>query len=122
MTIWVHGHAKWLKDARAFAEQRRRYNLRMKRQEKMTVEEYHNEFPDCAICNNPETVVHHILLKGIGGSKVRDVKNNWVTLCNNCHLRAHGLRHPKLSKETLFEAKWKMEKKREEEYIFGGVN
>ena len=94
----------------------------------MTVDEYHREFPNCAICNYPETVVHHIILKGLGGSKVRDVKNNWVPLCSLHHKMAHFLiigrpiRNYRLSKQALFEAKIKMEKKREEEYVFGGVN
>jgi hypothetical protein len=89
----------------------------------MNVQEYHEEFSDCAICGkNKETVIHHILCRGMGGSRVRDVKNNWVTLCNNCHLRAHGLRHPKFSKEALFEAKIKMERERNREYVYGGSN
>ena len=88
----------------------------------MTIDQYHEEFPNCAVCNNPETVTHHILLKGIGGSKVRDAKNNWVVLCNNCHLQAHRLRQPYLTAAFLFQMKAKVEKKRRESYVFGGVN
>jgi len=88
----------------------------------MTIEEYHNEFRSCAVCGGLDTVVHHIIPKGIGGSKVRDVKNNWITLCNAHHLAAHRLRLPYLSKEFLFEMKVKVEKERRESYVFGGIN
>lgn len=90
----------------------------------MTIDEYHREFPNCAVCGNPETAVHHIIPKGMGGSKVRNAKNNWITLCDYHHRAAHGLFYKKLclSKTKLFEIKAKVEKKREEEYVFGGIN
>ena len=88
----------------------------------MTIQEYHEEFPNCAECGSPDTCIHHIIPKGMGGSKARDRRNIWIPLCNDAHMRAHRLKRPYLTKAKLFELKAKMEKKREEEYIYGGVN
>ena len=86
----------------------------------MTIDEYHREFPNCAICNYPETVIHHIVLKGMGGSRLRDVKGNWIPLCSIHHKMAHHLvMNRPLSPEELFIAKARLEKGKEEEIIFG---
>ena len=37
------------------------------------------------------TSIHHIRLKGMGGSKLLDHKENLIGLCGLCHRKAHGL-------------------------------
>jgi hypothetical protein len=34
--------------------------------------------------------VHHILLRGMGGSKMRDYLANLIALCRPCHAKCHG--------------------------------
>lgn len=75
----------------------------------MTIQEYHEEYPRCAVCGSYETEVHHIQPKGMGGSKARDRAWNWITLCRRHHEQAHRLRKPYLSKGTLFELKRRIE-------------
>lgn len=106
----------------AGAEQKAEKGMGQEDTEQMTIQEYHEEFPNCAVCGSPDTCTHHIDSKGMGGSKVRDQKNNWIPLCNHDHMRAHRLKKPYLTRTKLFELKAKMEKKRKEEYVFGGVN
>jgi len=85
----------------------------------MTINEYHREFPDCAMCLRLDTQVHHIQPKGMGGSKERDVPGNWITLCHSHHMAAHYRVQPYLSKEFLFEVKKRVERKKKEEVVFG---
>lgn len=86
----------------------------------MTIDEYRREYPNCAVCNYPETAIHHINPKGMGGSKIRDIKNNWLSLCDFHHRSAHHLiKNYYLNAQELFDAKIRVEKKKEEEIVFG---
>ena len=85
----------------------------------MTIDEYRREFPNCAICLRPGIEVHHIWPKGMGGSKERDIPENWISLCHSHHMAAHCRVEPYLSKEFLFEVKKRVERKKREEVVFG---
>jgi len=85
----------------------------------MTIDEYHREFPECAICLKLGIQVHHIWPKGMGGSKERDVQENWISLCYSHHMAAHYRKRPYLSKVFLLEAKKRVERKKREEIVFG---
>lgn len=39
----------------------------------------------CEICGAYATDIHHIERRGMGGSKHKDVPENLMALCRNCH-------------------------------------
>ena len=48
---------------------------------------------------------HHIILKGMGGSKKLDYFDNLILLCRDCHIKAHS---SLISKESLRKFKIKL--------------
>lgn len=39
----------------------------------------------CEICQQPANDIHHIDARGMGGSKQKDVIENLMAVCRNCH-------------------------------------
>ena len=50
----------------------------------------------CSSCKQPPDwrglAIHHKKLKGMGGSKLLDGRENLETLCGKCHAERHGIR------------------------------
>ena len=46
------------------------------------------DFICCEVCQAPANSVHHIVPRGMGGSKSRDVIENLMALCGKCHHEA----------------------------------
>ena len=40
----------------------------------------------CEICNETAVDIHHINPRGMGGSKTKDVIENLMALCRECHI------------------------------------
>lgn len=56
----------------------------------------------CEWCfERPMDNIHHIILKGMGGSKKLDYAENLIGLCLTCHKAAHGLVRPTLEASEL---------------------
>jgi 5-methylcytosine-specific restriction endonuclease McrA len=67
------------------------------------------DFIPCEVCQAQANSVHHIVPRGMGGSKSRDVIENLMALCGKCHHEADF--GTNLSKEYLVEVhKTKMKK------------
>jgi 5-methylcytosine-specific restriction endonuclease McrA len=47
----------------------------------------------CEDCGAQAVDVHHIVSRGMGGSRIRDVASNLKALCRVCHDRTHGVKH-----------------------------
>ena len=58
-----------------------------------------SDFIPCEKCGVKAVDIHHIIPKGMGGSKTKDVIENLISLCRDCHNKAHD---NKISKEELF--------------------
>jgi len=58
----------------------------------------HGEFIPCVVCGVGSTEIHHIHPKGMGGTAGKDVIENLIALCRECHIKAH---QSKLSKDYL---------------------
>ena len=41
----------------------------------------------CELCSRPANDIHHIVSRGMGGSKLKDNINNLMALCRICHVR-----------------------------------
>ena len=53
----------------------------------------------CRVCGTAQMVeVHHILFRSQGGP---DEDWNLITLCKQCHMRAHGTEQPRLKRDLL---------------------
>ena len=48
-----------------------------------------SSFIPCEICENRAVDIHHIDARGMGGSKTKDVIENLMALCRECH-NEHG--------------------------------
>jgi 5-methylcytosine-specific restriction endonuclease McrA len=46
------------------------------------------EFLGCEVCGRRAVDIHHIEPRGMGGSKTRDVIENLMALCRECHHEA----------------------------------
>jgi hypothetical protein len=44
-----------------------------------------SDFICCEICDAPAGDTHHIIARGMGGSRTRDFIENLMTLCRACH-------------------------------------
>jgi 5-methylcytosine-specific restriction endonuclease McrA len=40
------------------------------------------------VCERQAVDIHHIIPRGMGGSKTKDYIENLVALCRECHIRA----------------------------------
>ena len=50
---------------------------------------YRRDHYRCALCDSPKYIqVHHAIPRSDGGS--RDSEHNLITLCQHCHMLAHG--------------------------------
>jgi 5-methylcytosine-specific restriction endonuclease McrA len=43
------------------------------------------DFIACRGCGSPAVDIHHIKARGMGGNPSRDVINNLIALCRECH-------------------------------------
>ena len=59
------------------------------------------DFVPCEVCQAKANSVHHIVPRGMGGSKTRDNIENLMALCQACHHEADF--GTKLSQEYLSE-------------------
>ena len=48
----------------------------------------------CQYCSRPASDLHHIIAAGQGGRKVHR-KENLISLCRDCHSKAHGYKEMK---------------------------
>jgi 5-methylcytosine-specific restriction endonuclease McrA len=44
-----------------------------------------HDFIPCEICSDKAVDIHHIVARGMGGSKNKDQINNLMALCRTCH-------------------------------------
>ena len=49
-----------------------------------------SDFIGCEMCGTKAIDIHHIIPRGIGGSKCKDYIENLVALCRDCHNRAEA--------------------------------
>ena len=49
----------------------------------------HGEFIPCMVCQSTSNEIHHVEPKGMGGTAGKDVIENLIALCRNCHEKAH---------------------------------
>ncbi|QDP54428.1 MAG: hypothetical protein GOVbin7581_10 [Prokaryotic dsDNA virus sp.] len=47
-----------------------------------------DEYIPCEVCERQAVDIHHIIPRGMGGSKTKDYIENLVALCRECHIRA----------------------------------
>lgn len=48
------------------------------------------DFIPCENCGKKAVDIHHIEVKGMGGSKAKDYIENLIALCRKCHELAHS--------------------------------
>lgn len=53
------------------------------------------DFIECSICGKRSVDIHHILQKGMGGSKTKDYIENLIALCRTCHNDCHENKYKK---------------------------
>ena len=44
----------------------------------------------CEICNSVAVDIHHLIAKGMGGSKTKDYIENLIAVCRDCHNKCHA--------------------------------
>ena len=45
-----------------------------------------DDYVACEVCDNRAVDIHHIEARGMGGSKEKDLINNLMALCRQCHI------------------------------------
>lgn len=55
----------------------------------MTPKQYFEDHPNCELCGEPATEVHHIFHKR-KGNKELETEMNYISLCHECHVSAHN--------------------------------
>jgi len=45
-----------------------------------------DDYVPCEVCDNRAVDIHHIEARGMGGSKDKDLIENLMALCRQCHL------------------------------------
>ena len=60
----------------------------------------------CRACSNLAVDIHHIEPRGMGGNPNKDVPENLIALCRDCHEKAES---GEITKEQLQEIKQKYE-------------
>lgn len=73
-----------------------------RRRDRLAQELYFEEHRFCEVCGRPGMHVHEILFRSKGG---KCIPENEITLCLECHDRAHRKKKPYLTREELFEIK-----------------
>ena len=51
---------------------------------------FEGEYIACEVCNKPSVDIHHIDEKGMGGSNTKDVIENLIAVCRECHNECHA--------------------------------
>ena len=52
--------------------------------------DYHEtDFIPCEVCGKKSVDIHHLVAKGMGGSKTKDYIENLIAVCRSCHLKCH---------------------------------
>jgi 5-methylcytosine-specific restriction endonuclease McrA len=46
-----------------------------------------SSFIDCEVCGRVGNDLHHIEARGMGGTKTKDVIENLMSLCRECHIK-----------------------------------
>jgi 5-methylcytosine-specific restriction endonuclease McrA len=49
-----------------------------------------DEFIACEICGAKSVDIHHLISKGMGGSKTKDYIENLIAVCRSCHVKCHS--------------------------------
>ena len=49
-----------------------------------------SDFIGCEICQKKATEIHHLIIKGMGGSKTKDYIENLMAICRTCHQKCHA--------------------------------
>ncbi len=65
----------------------------MKKHTKIYFEHFGYDIPEdvfCENCGKQAVDIHHLEPRGIGGSKNKDVIENLMALCRECHLKAES--------------------------------
>ena len=52
-----------------------------------------SDYIACEVCKSPAVDIHHIDARGMGGSKEKDVIENLMALCRNCHIEYGDKKH-----------------------------
>lgn len=47
------------------------------------------DFIGCECCGKPAVDIHHLIAKGMGGSKTKDYIENLIAVCRKCHEKCH---------------------------------
>lgn len=83
---------------------------------------YYRDHPYCEVClaegrgSRQVDDVHEILYRSQGG---KCVPKNEISICRADHDRAHFKKKPYLRREQLLEIKARVEKRKEQEAVFG---
>ena len=48
------------------------------------------DFIGCEICGKTAVDIHHLIIKGMGGSRTKDYIENLIAVCRGCHNKCHG--------------------------------
>ena len=48
------------------------------------------DFVACEVCKSKAVDIHHLIAKGMGGSKTKDYIENLIAVCRNCHVKCHS--------------------------------
>ena len=65
----------------------------MKKHTKIYLKHYgydETDFIACEICKVKATEIHHLISKGMGGSKTKDYIENLIAICRVCHNKCHA--------------------------------
>lgn len=65
----------------------------MKKYKKVYIDYFGYDVTDyigCEICKKPSVDIHHLIAKGMGGSKTKDYIENLIAVCRECHVKCHS--------------------------------
>lgn len=48
------------------------------------------DYIGCEICQAKAVDIHHLEIKGMGGSKTKDYIENLIAICRSCHTKCHS--------------------------------
>lgn len=59
------------------------------------------DFVGCELCGGVAVDIHHLIAKGMGGSKTKDYIENLIAVCRACHVKCHSsIEFNTIAKET----------------------